>query len=651
VARVAVLVAVFLSLAATAVAEDRLLERVSVGNGDFDARLQGVSADGTRAFFQTFEELVPEDQDVNNQDVYWWTPAGINIVSDTIGTDEERNAEFKGASLDGSRAFFETAESHTSADTNNITDVYSLTGIGTLTPELERVSVGEDGGGGLFLNTSEDGTRAFFVSDKELTPDDNDGTLNDIFLRHNDGTGAATTLVTEGEISVNPSPVGVNGISADGTHVFFTTRERLLPGDTDASSQDVYERQGAITRLVSTGGNDAVDAQFTGTSADGSRAWFVTDEQLVGADNDAARDVYERSGGSTTLISTDGADVPAGFVGASRDGTRVIFTTTEVLAPSDTDTDLDLYERAGGMLRHLSSGPTSSDPIFGAALIDISDDGSRVFFTTDERLVAADTDSVFDMYERTAGGIALVSTGEMGGNGAFPAQSGRANADGSRVFFFTAEQLSPLDTDGQTDVYERTNGITSWVPGGNGAFPIIGLNVPAQGDRVFVETADQLLPNFDSDARVDVYAARLGTAQPPPPNPTPTPPGNEPPGDEPPLVDSLAPGLGLSGKAVQKILQQGAVVVLGSCDEACTLIATGTLSVPGASKVYRLRRARRSASAGTRVMLRLKVPRKAVSAARKALRRGRRVQARVTIVALDAAGNRRTATRRIRARR
>ena len=647
---VAVFVAVFLWLTATAVADDRTLERVSVGNGDFDARLQGTSDDGSRAFFQTFEPLVLEDQDNDHQDVYLWTPNGITLVSTKTGIDAERDAFFKGASADGSRVFFETSESLTIDDTNNITDVYALNGIGTLTPEVERVYVGDEGVGGLFVNTSEDGTRAFFMSTKELTPDDNDGTLNDIFQRYNDGTGATTTLITQGEVSVNPAAPGEQGISADGTHVFFTTREQLLPSDTDGSQQDVYERQGAITRLVSTGGNGAFDARFQGASADGSRAFFHTDEQLVNADNDDARDVYQRSGNDTTLLSTDGADVPAGFVGASRDGTHVIFTTTEVLASTDTDADLDLYDRTGGAVVHVSSGPTNSDPTFGATLVDISDDGSRVFFTTDERLVAADTDSVFDMYERTTGGISLVSVGQINGNGAFPASGGAANADGSRMFFLTAEQLSPADTDSQTDVYERANGSTSWVPGGNGAFGIIGLRVPAEGDRVFLETAEPLLPNLDSDARVDVYAARLGAAQPPPPNPTPTPP--TPPGNGPPLLDTLAPGLGVSGKAVQNIFKQKAVVVSGSCDEACTLTARGTLSVPGgASKVYRLRPARSSGTPGRRVRLRLKVPRKALSAARKALRRGRKVQARVTVVALDAAGNRRTATRRIRARR
>ena len=644
-----VAVAVFFWLTATAVAEDRALERVSMGNGDFDARLHGISADGSRAFFQTSEPLVLEDQDNDHQDVYLWTPNGITIVSTRTGADAERDAFFKGASVDGSRAFFETDESLTIDDTNNITDVYALNGIGTLTPEVERVSVGDEGGGGLFVNTSEDGTRAFFMSTKELTPDDNDGTLNDIFMRHNDGTGADTTLITQGEVSINPAAPGENGISADGTHVFFTTREQLLPGDTDGFQHDVYERQGATTRLVSTGGDGAFDARFRGNSADGSRAWFVTDEQLVNGDNDDAQDLYQRSGNDTTLVSTDGADVPAGFAGASRDGTHVIFTTAEALASTDTDGTPDLYDRTGGMVVHVSSGPTSSNPINGATLVDLSDDGSRIFFTTDERLVAADTDTAFDMYERTAGGISLVSVGSINGNGAFHASGGAANADGSRMFFLTAEQLSPADTDSQTDVYERAGGATDLVAGGNGPFGIIGLRVPAQGDRVFLETAEPLLPNLDSDARVDVYAARLAAAQPPPPNPTPTPPS--PPGNEPPVLDTLAPGLGLSGKAVQNILRQRAVVVFGACDEACTLSARGTLSVPGASRVHRLRPARRSATAGTRVRLRLKVPPKALSAARKALRRGRKVQARVTIVATDAAGNRRTATRRVRARR
>src|SRR5438477_5089264 len=57
--------------------------------------------------------------------------------------------------------------------------------------------------------------------------------------------------------------------------------------------------------LGPTGGNGAFDAIIPAVlSADGSHAFFRTYESLVPADTDAQPDVYERAGGSTTLVST-----------------------------------------------------------------------------------------------------------------------------------------------------------------------------------------------------------------------------------------------------------------------------------------------------------------------------------------------------------
>jgi hypothetical protein len=58
-----------------------------------------------------------------------------------------------------------------------------------------------------------------------------------------------------------------------------------------------------------------------------------TDEKLVSADTDAFRDIYERSGGQTTLISTGGngaedANLPQRV---GRWGARVVFTAFESL--------------------------------------------------------------------------------------------------------------------------------------------------------------------------------------------------------------------------------------------------------------------------------------------------------------------------------
>ena len=88
----------------------------------------------------------------------------------------------------------------------------------------------------------------------------------------------------------------------------------------------------SVLELVSTGpagGNGAADSEFGGASSDGARVFFDTDESLVSADTDTQIDVYERSGGQTTLISTGPAggngDFAAGFCGrVGRRGSRVL---------------------------------------------------------------------------------------------------------------------------------------------------------------------------------------------------------------------------------------------------------------------------------------------------------------------------------------
>ncbi|MGH2978580.1 MAG: hypothetical protein ACRDLQ_02955 [Solirubrobacterales bacterium] len=116
-------------------------------------------------------------------------------------------------------------------------------------------------------------------------------------------------------------------------------------------------------------------------------------------------------------------------------------------------------------------------------------------------------------------------------------------------------------------------------------------------------------------------------------------------------VDKSAAKLSLRGNTTQRIARRRAVFVRVTADEAVRLSAKGTLSVPGASRAFKLHRARAAVTAGQTRKLRLRISKKTARAARRALRRKRRVRATVTVTAVDAAGNRSSARRRIRARR
>jgi hypothetical protein len=112
--------------------------------------------------------------------------------------------------------------------------------------------------------------------------------------------------------------------------------------------------------------------------------------------------------------------------------------------------------------------------------------------------------------------------------------------------------------------------------------------------------------------------------------------------------DTRAPTPTLGGPRTQDAVAKRRVIVYATSDEAAKLSASGTISIPGAAGVLKLRSAVKSVAGRTRTRLDLKLGRKVVKRVRRALRRGARVRARVTVVAGDAAGNAASATRRIR---
>jgi hypothetical protein len=366
---------------------------------------------------------------------------------------------------------------------------------------------------------SDDGTRVFLRTEESLVAADDTDTQADIYER----SSGTTTLVSTGPTATNASvQANLSANSADGTRVFFDTPEKLVAADTDSQS-DTYERSGGTTTLVTTApgsGNGAFDAFVQGISPDGIHAFFQTREPLLTSDTDTSDDVYDRSGGTTTLVSTGTAggngSFDAGFQDSSADGTRALFTTFEPLVADDTDSAMDVYERSGGVTTLVSAGGNGA---FDVTYEDASEDGTRVIFRTAEPLVAADSDTQPDLYQRWKGATSLVSTGPAGGNGAFPSVFQTVSIDGRRVFFTTPESLVVGDTDSERDVYERSGAETTLVStgpaGGNGAFDSQFEGTSASGTLMFFSSSEQLVAD-DTDSVFDVYRASLSAPVDPP---------------------------------------------------------------------------------------------------------------------------------------
>jgi hypothetical protein len=136
-------------------------------------------------------------------------------------------------------------------------------------------------------------------------------------------------------------------------------------------------------------------------------------------------------------------------------------------------------------------------------------------------------------------------------------------------------------------------------------------------DRVDADTVDQISDDCEAVTR------------------TPTPP---PPGDFSGGEDTAEPRVRAGGPTVQRIGRRGLIRIAASSSERGTLAASGFLDAGGLSLPLSSNR-RRVAVAGGGVTLTVKLKRRELRVARRALQRGRRVVARLSVVATDSAGN------------
>jgi hypothetical protein len=375
------------------VSDGGAVQNVSGGTEPLPAHYRGMSASGSRVWFVT-EEALDEIQVLVDQDVYEWQAGTVTLISTGAGDEGYQDADWAGATPDGSRVFFITTEKlcafiEAEFPFDEFLDgaaIYERIGGNTNCPgrTSERTLFGT------FLGVAASGSPMVFVSDVDLDGDvvfgesylyaatgessisrvsvdvagnpfigvplfehiSTDASrvtfsiavdgATEIFQR---GAGVGATQVSLGEGEIEALSAEFVAATPDGTHVVFQTRESLLPEDLDANT-DVYEWQdGEGLRLVSIGpfgGQGAFDAQALAISADGRNVVFATNETLVTGES-SARDLFGRINATDTVLLTPAAQQLYGFelAGLSNDGRELILRTRNPLSIADDDFSKD----------------------------------------------------------------------------------------------------------------------------------------------------------------------------------------------------------------------------------------------------------------------------------------------------------------------
>ena len=353
-----------------------------------------------------------------------------------------------------------------------------------------------------FQGASEDGSKAFFLTEQELFAGDT--TMNLYEYDFENPEGEKIVRVSAG--SAKPEVQGVARVSKDGSHVYFVARGVLtaqpdpsLPADrreavAGADNLYVFERdlahpQGHVAFVVTlcsgSGESGAVsdpqchgsDAEDWGESGSGPvqatpegrfLVFFGSSGNLTSGDTSAGRQIFEYDAAREELVRVSvGQHSPAGYE----------CPTTHVVEEGyncDGNTD------ESGIAAGIQAPPTTrdTDPTASETGLAVSGDGSYVFFTSPDGLTPGALDkrqvngfserevfaqNVYE-YHSTVGGsigegnVYLISDGRDVTLGISGEASGvelfGTDASGEDVFFSSSDQMVGQDTNTQADVYD-----------------------------------------------------------------------------------------------------------------------------------------------------------------------------------------------------
>jgi hypothetical protein len=380
-------------------------------------------------------------------------------------------------------------------------------------------------------------------------------------------------------------------VSADGSTVFVTVQgEDSLggpcagpvpaPAHTEIYARVDGEKASAHTVAISepsaadcsacqTGSR--LEATFQGASEDGSKVFFLTEQELL--PGNPGLNLYEYDfdapgGQRVTAVSHMASNAAAqvqGVTSVSQDGSHVYFVAGSVLTTAANgvggtaqvgEDNLYVADTASGDVSFVATLAASDSGMWapGARFrgVQTTPDGRFLFFGSNAQVTPDNTSTVSQLfrYDAASGELVRVSIGEGGFNDngntstdpatipiKFTISDGYSQIgppqramsdDGSRVFFQSSNGLTPQAAnhvplpgfpeqfvrniyeyrDGH--VYLISNGLDLTAPSaGSQESSVKLMGTTSSGDDVFFTTANPLVP-VDKDTAADVYDARVG---------------------------------------------------------------------------------------------------------------------------------------------
>lgn len=416
---------------------------------DQNSKFNAISADGSEIFFvtnanraegQNCDSTADSTTSGNPRIVYVRIDGQSTLqlsaplatgcaVSAPCHSAAQASAEFMGANEAGSCAFFMTTQPLVTGDVDSGRDLYmaSIGRSGEAGPTCERSGNGQ----GAAEMTS-------LVQVSHASPGEDAEVQGVVSISPN---GGRVYFVARGVLSENPNAEGDVAVKgADNLYVYDTGSggaPTFIADLCSASEASGESRDPACPSGLSQHGESdaAVWRNWTAQQADNGRfLLFPSYGQLLPGDTDTASDIYrydavtgtldrisigeagyDANGNNDAFDATIPAEESEGLVSVkarlgtraiSEDGTRILFTTAESLSPSAVNGLANEYEwhKATGsseaVVSLISTG-TSDEPVDEAV---ISPSGRDIFFVTSQGLVPQDTDNAPDVFDARLGG-------------------------------------------------------------------------------------------------------------------------------------------------------------------------------------------------------------------------------------------------------